>query len=129
MGTLQEIVTISSSVPCHIDGYPTLRFGLTSQHLIVSAQHSGVDGHRASSMSVALGTGTPASFLVQSSMGVAAENAHCKSTPVLLFGVPGSTPSVPVSLSGVRRNQTAWSACRQVQVTPIEQGNTVDQYA
>jgi len=75
---------------------------------------------------VAVGTGTPASFLVQSTMGPV--NPKCVETNFLTIGVPASTPSVPVSLAAMRGTQTGWYLCGQVQVTAFEQGNTIDQY-
>jgi hypothetical protein len=126
MGTVQDIITISSSVPCRLYGFPTLQFGSRLHPLAMTVQHNGTAGHQESPRPVAVGTGTPASFLVQSAMGPV--NPKCVETNFLTIGVPGSTPSVPVSLAAMRGSQTGWYLCGQVQVTPFEQGNTLDQY-
>jgi hypothetical protein len=126
MGTVQGIITISSSVPCRLYGYPTVQFGSRLHPVAITVQHNGAVGHQESARPVAVGTGTPASFLVQSAMGPV--NPKCVETNFLTIGVPGSTPSVPVSLAAMRGSQTGWYLCGQVQVTPFEQGNTLDQY-
>ena len=126
MGTAQDIITISSSVPCRLYGFPTLQFGSRLRPVAMTVQHNGAVGHQESPRPVAVGTGTPASFLVQSAMGPV--NPKCDETNFLTVGVPGSTPSVPVSLAAIGGNQTGWYVCGQVRVTPFEQGNTLDQY-
>jgi hypothetical protein len=73
-----------------------------------------------------VGTGTPASFLLQTAEGPIAPD--CKETGLLSIGVSGSAPSVSVSLPAASF-RSAWYVCGQVQVTPFEQGDTVDQYA
>jgi hypothetical protein len=126
MATHQEIITVSSSTLCRLDGYPTLLFGAPAHPEPVAVQHDGVVGHQASPKPVAVGTATPASFLVQSAMGPV--NPKCVETNLLTIGAPDSAPSVSVLLptGGVG---PAWYLCGQVEVTPFEQGNTLDQYA
>ena len=126
MGERGDIITISSPVPCELYGYPTLEFGGSSHPLAIRVQHTGVVGHQASPRPVAVGTGTPASFLVQTAEGPMAPD--CKETALLSIGVPGSAPSVSVSLPAASFGP-AWYVCDQVQVTPFEQGDTFDQYA
>ena len=126
MGERGDIITISSPVPCELYGYPTVEFGGSSHPLAVGVQHTGVVGHQASPRPVAVGTGTPASFLLQTAEGPIAPD--CKETGLLSIGVSGSAPSVSVSLPAASF-RSAWYVCGQVQVTPFEQGDTVDQYA
>ena len=121
MGTMQVIVTLSSLVPCRLDGFPTLQFGPVSHPAVVKVQHNGVVGHQSSPRPVAVGTGTPASFLVQFASGFAAHTPGCKETNLLRISPRGTTPSVSVSLTAV--------TCGQARVTPFEQGDTWDQYA
>jgi hypothetical protein len=128
MGTRQDIITVTSSVPCRLDGYPTLQFGTMSHPIVVAVEHNGAVGHQASPKPVAVGTGTPASFLVQTVMGVAAMTMHCTGTKVMRVGIPGTTPSLSVSLPAGSFGP-AWHACGPVRVTPFEQGDTLDQYA
>jgi hypothetical protein len=52
----------------------------------------------------------------------------CKGTALLSIGVTGTQPSVSVSLPAASFGP-AWYVCAQVQVTPFEQGDTLDQYA
>jgi hypothetical protein len=126
MGESQDIITISSPVPCELYGYPTLEFGGSSHPLAVGVLHTGVVGHQASPRPVAVGTRTPVSFLLQTSEGPKAPD--CKGTGLLSFGVPGTAPSVSVSFSATS-SRSEWYVCGQVQVTPFEQGDTLDQYA
>jgi hypothetical protein len=126
MGERGDIITISSPVPCELYGYPTVEFGGSSHPLAVGVQHTGVVGHQASPRPVAVGTGTPASFLVQTAEGPMAPD--CKGTALMSIGVPGTAASVSVSLPAASFG-SAWYVCGQVQVTPFEQGDTLDQYA
>ena len=126
MGERGDIITISSPAPCELSGYPTLEFGGSSHPLAVGVQHTGVVGHQASPRPVAVGTGTPASFLVQTAVGPVAPD--CKGTALLSIGVTGTPASVSVSLPASSFGP-AWYVCGQVQVTPFEQGDTLDQYA
>jgi hypothetical protein len=128
MGTKQDIITVTSSAPCRLDGYPTLQFGTASNPIVVTVEHNGAVGHQASPRPVAVGTGTPASFLVQTVMGVAATTMHCTGTKVMSIGIPGTTPSLSVSLPAGSFGP-AWYPCGVVRVTPFEQGDTLDQYA
>ena len=125
MGESQDIIAIVSSTPCELYGYPTLEFGGSSHPLAVGVQHTGVVGHQASPRPVAVGTGTPASFLVQTAEGPVTPD--CKGTALLSIGVPGTAPSLSVSLPAASFGP-AWYVCGQVQVTPFEQGDTLDQY-
>ena len=126
MGERGDIITISSPVPCELYGYPTVEFGGSSHPLAVGVQHTGVVGHQASPRPVAVGTGTPVSFLVQTAEGPMAPD--CKGTALMSIGVPGTAASVSVSLPAASFGP-AWYVCGQVQVTPFEQGDTLDQYA
>ena len=126
MDESQDIITISSSAPCRLYGYPTLRLGASSHPLTVAVQHNGAVGHQASPRPVAVDTGTPASFLLQTAEGPIAKD--CKEAESLSIGVPGSALSISVSFSRTS-SRSAWYVCGQVQVTPFEQGDTLDQYA
>ena len=126
MDESQDIITISSSAPCRLYGYPTLEFGASSRPLAVGVRHNAVVGHQASPRPVTVGTRTPASFLLQTAEGPIAKD--CKGTGLLTIGVPGSAPSVSVSFSATS-SRSVWYVCGQVQVTPFEQGDTLDQYA
>jgi len=117
MGESQDIITISSPAPCELYGYPTLEFGGPSHPLAVRVQHNAVVGHQASPRPVAVGTGTPASFLVQTAEGPMAPD--CKGTGFLSIGVPGTAASVSVSFPATSF-RSAWYVCGQVQVTPFE---------
>ena len=127
MSTQQDIITISSSVPCRLYGYPTLQFGSPLHPVAITVQHNDAAPHQEPPRPVAVGTGTPASFLVETAAGPIAPD--CKGTTLLTIGVPGSAPSISVSLAAMRGNQTGWDVCGPVEVTPFEQGNTLDQYA
>ena len=105
---------------------PDSEFGGPSHPLAVGVLHTGVVGHQASPRQVAVGTGTPASFLVQTAEGPVTPD--CKGTALLSIGVTGTVPSVSVSLPASSFGP-AWYVCGQVQVTPFEQGDTLDQYA
>jgi hypothetical protein len=126
MAESEDIIAISTSAPCELYGYPTVEFGGSSHPLAVGVQHTGVVGHQASPRPVAVGTGTPASFLVQTAEGPMAPD--CKGTALMSIGVPGTAASVSVSLPAASFGP-AWYVCGQVQVTPFEQGDTLDQYA
>jgi hypothetical protein len=66
------------------------------------------------------------SFLLQTAEGPIAPD--CKETGLLSIGVPGTAASVSVFLPAASF-RSAWYVCGQVQVTPFEQGDTLDQYA
>jgi hypothetical protein len=126
MSESQDIIAISTSAPCELYGYPTVEFGGSSHPLAVGVQHSSVVGHQESPRPVAVGTGAPASLLLQTAEGPIFPD--CKETGLLIIGVPGVAPSVSVSLPAASF-RSAWYVCDQVQVTPFEQGDTIDQYA
>jgi hypothetical protein len=126
MAESEDIIAISTSAPCELYGYPTVELGGSSHPLAIRVQHTGVVGHQATPRPVAVGTGTPASFLLQTAEGPIFPD--CKETGLLSIGVPGSAPSVSVSLPAASF-RSAWYVCGRVQVAPFEQGDTLDQYA
>jgi hypothetical protein len=121
MGTSEFIVTIRSTEPCQLEGYPVLVFSSSSGPLATDVQDGGSPGSYAPPGPVAVGTGAPASFLL-----FFAGNLNDPGTPAtsLSFGPPGTSASIPVILPS-----QAFALGSETAVTPFEQGNGVDQYA
>jgi Protein of unknown function (DUF4232) len=121
MGTSEFIVTIRSTEPCQLEGYPVLVFSSPSAPVAADVQDGGIPGSYAPPGPVAVGTGAPASFLL-----FFAGNLNDTGTPAtaLSFGLPGTSPSIPVTLPS-----EVFALGSETAVTPFEQGNGVDQYA
>lgn len=123
MGVAEWIITVSSSTPCTVDGYPTLTFSGTTTSTAVLDGGIGGNPGPASQSRVALGIGLPASFLVELSD---VTSPACSPATSLLFGVPGEPASVAVTPDP---SIGSWWSCPGTRVTPFEQGNSVSNYA
>jgi hypothetical protein len=118
MGTVQYIITVSSSVACQLSGYPTLHFdGATS-----SIQDGGTVGSANPPSAVAAGPGNAVSFLIEFFT-----HGTCNNAAGLAFGLSTEAPTVPVALNSKVVN--SWIACATTKVSPFEQGNAIGQYA
>ena len=127
MSFVQDVVTISSQTDCSLSGYPVLQFSGSSGPVEVSVTDGGTSAVQVPSPTpVAVGPGTPVSFLIQFQPG---DTASCVIASSLEIGVSGTTPSVGVTLADVPGFQTAWNLCgSQASVTPFEQGASLSQY-
>jgi hypothetical protein len=122
MGTEQFIITITSSTACQIRGYPVLAFsGVSTSAQAPLVVNGGTAGNADPQSAVAVGPGQTASFLLQTN------GDDCPTASQLMFGLPGTTASVVVSLTPPIAS--SWNACPTVYVTPFEQGNSPDRYA
>jgi hypothetical protein len=119
MGQIQLIVTITSTVPCQLKGYPTLQF----DNATTSIQDGGTTGNADPPSVVAAGPGIPVSFLMQFSD----RSSTCTDVSGLNFGLPSDPADIPVALDPPYI--ASWTACASALVSPIEQGNSVDRYA
>lgn len=128
MGLMQDIVSLRSSTPCFVSGYPTLTF--TGPAVIPTTERDGATlGNPPKPQPVAVGTQYQASFLVQFRSG-GSGSAACPIATSLSISIPGSEVSVPVSLAQMSHAQSQWSPCGGiVGVSPFEQENSVGEYA
>jgi hypothetical protein len=128
MGLMQDIVSLRSSTPCYVSGYPTLSF--TGPAVIPTTEHDGATlGSPPEPQQVAVGTQYQASFLIQFS-SIGSGSATCPIATSLSLGIPGSEVSIPVSLAQMAHAQSQWSPCGGiVGVSPFEQENSVGEYA
>ncbi len=128
MGLMQDIVSLRSSIPCYVSGYPTLTF--TGPAVIPTTEGDGATlGSPPKPQPVAVGTQYQASFLVQFRSG-GSGSASCPIATSLSLSIPGSEVSIPVSLAQMSHAQSQWSPCGGiVGVSPFEQENSVGEYA
>lgn len=123
-GNIQFIITITSKVACQLSGYPVLNFtSSTGSPTQVTVENGGTVGNADAVSPVAVGPGAVASFLLQFFVSA----STCVSVPTLGVGLPGTTPTVTVSLAPPIAY--TWYACSVVNVSPFEQGNTLGRYA
>lgn len=123
MGSGQYLISITSTEPCSVEGYPTLQFASSNGVIPSTITDGGTVGNANPVSAVGVGPGLPASFLMQFSIGPVV----CTEAPTLSFGLPNSTAGIPVQLN----TQVAgfWPACSSIIVSPFEQGDSPDQYA
>lgn len=124
MGVAEWIITVTSSTPCTVNGYPTLAFsGATASNSVLDGGIGGNPGPAPQSP-VALGTSVPASFLVE--LSDYTPSPSCSPANSLLLGVPGDAPSVVVTPDAAIGS---WWSCPGTKVSPFEQGNSISNYA
>jgi hypothetical protein len=127
MHTMQDIVSLRSSTPCRLSGYPTLTFsGATT--LRTTQQDGATLGSPRMPAVVVVGTQYQASFLLQfSSSG--SGSSSCPVATALSMSIPGSHVHIPISIAPMSRAQSRWSPCgHTVAVSPFEQGNGPGDY-
>lgn len=117
MGAVEQVVTVRSSVPCFVEGYPAIAFaGMDAQ-----ITDGGATGNYPGPAPVALGPGVAASFMFQ-----AGDMFDCKSASAMYFGVPSGPPQTSIAS---QNSESGWGVCRGgIEVTPFEQGDSVDNY-
>jgi hypothetical protein len=116
MNKILLIVSLISSTPCVVNGLPTLQYtGATNDSIDVQ---DAVDADADPASNVAVGPGVTASFLLQ------LPNSTCPTAEGLLFGLPGTSATVPISPG----TGNSWQACSTIGVSPFEQGNTASRY-
>ena len=122
MGKVSYIITIASTVPCMLSGYPTLRFSGPDGTVATTVTKGAVVGNPDPPSVVALGTGVPASFLWEFS------DLNCTGVfTSLSFGIDGGPAAAPIELTSAIA--TTWCAGSMSGVSPFEQGNSMDRYA
>jgi len=121
MGTNQLIVSLSSTGPCTLSGFPVLTF-LNGQGKSTGAKFSdgGTTGATQLDAMVELNAGQPVSFLIQFG------DIGCVPASQLVLALPGTTP-VNVALDPSFMD--GWSSCAVVSETPYVQGNSMQEYA
>jgi len=126
MNYVQDVITLSSSVPCSIEGYPTMAFSNGTSAVTVSVTDGGTSSSVPTSPApVAVGPATSASFLVQFQPGPI---PPCTSASTLDIGLPGVSPTVGVSIPDLTSGP-AWDICNaRASITPFEQGSSLSQY-
>ncbi len=119
---IQLIIGLTSSKSCYVEGYPTLAFmGRSGANRGVSVIRGGTTGTSGAVEKVTLGMRSPASFMIQvSSIG-------CSPVHQFNIGLPGSSAEIPVALRPILIG--SWTACRTVNMTPVEQGTSITRYA
>jgi hypothetical protein len=120
MQEYQDIVTVTSPVPCRVDGYPSV--GLSDTRRQTKVIDGGTAGRSNPPMAVAVGPGEPASFVIQGPQNV----TGCPATK-LYIGVPGTDPQALVTVAPVI-GDGSWPTCGSVTVSAFEQGNDPGQY-
>lgn len=115
----QGIVTVTSAVPCRVDGYPSL--APSNPHSRATVMDGGTLGKSYPPTAVAVGPSEPASFVIQ-----APQNSPCPAAK-LLIGVPGTDPEVLVS-AAPPIGDGSWLTCGSFRVSAFEQGNDPGQY-
>jgi hypothetical protein len=122
---IEFIVTVSSTEPCRLDGYPVLVFSSSSGPVPEDVHDGGILGSYAAPGPVAVGTGAPASFLIFFGTN---PNSPGPLVTSLTFELPGGSASISVNIDNpvgpLGPDPGSLTA-----VTPFEQGNSVDQYA
>lgn len=120
MQEYQDIVTVTSAVPCRLDGYPSV--ALSDTQIKTTVIDGGEFGGSKPPMPVAVGPGEPASFVIQGPQNV----FGC---PAAKFdiGVPGTEPRVVVTVAPVI-GDGSWPTCESLTVSAFEQGNDPGQY-
>jgi hypothetical protein len=116
----QDIVTVISSVPCRLDGYPNV--ALSNAQTKTTVIDGGEFGRSKPPMPVAVGPGEPASFVIQEPQNV----SGCPAAK-LDIGVPGAEPQVVVTVASVI-GDGSWPTCESLTVSAFEQGNDPGQY-
>jgi len=120
MQEYQDIVTVTSAVPCRVDGYPSVALSDTqSQTTVIDG---GTFGRSNPPMVVAVGPGEPASFVIQ-----VPQNVTGCPVAKLYIGLPGTDPRVLVTVAPVI-GDGSWPTCGSLRVSAFEQGNDPGQY-
>jgi hypothetical protein len=120
MQEYQDIVTVTSAVPCRVDGYPSAALADTPTKTTVI--DGGAFGRSNPPMAVAVGPGEPGSFVIQGPQNV----TGCPAAK-LYIGVPGTDPQVLVTVAPVI-GDGSWPTCGSLTVSAFEQGNDPGQY-
>lgn len=119
MSEYQLIVTVTSNVPCRVDGFPSVALsGLGIRPVI----DGGTLGKSTPPMDVAVENGESASFLIQ-----VPQNVTGCPVAKLYIGVPGTDPRVLVTVPPVI-GDGSWPTCGSLMVSAFEQGNDPGQY-
>jgi hypothetical protein len=123
MGSGQYVISITSTVSCAVEGYPTLQFSSSNGVISSTVTDGGTTGNANPESVVGVGPGLSASFLMQFSIGP----VSCPEASSLAFGLPNSAATSPVQLN--THTAAYWPACSSTIVSPFEQGDSPDQYA
>ncbi len=124
MGEVEQIVTVDSSVPCFVNGYPTIAFGGANAQII----DGGALGNYPPAAPVALAPDVAASFMFQMSLQMSMSGGGCEPASAMYVGLP--TGSAQTTIMPPSRGFTGWAVCGGgIVVTPFEQGNSIDNYA
>lgn len=121
MQEYQDIVTVTSAVPCRVDGYPSV--ALSQPQTQTAAIDGGTAGKSNPPMAVAVGPREPASFVIQGPQNVGFGCPAAK----LYIGVPGTDPQVLVTVAPAI-GDGSWPTCGSLMVSAFEQGNDPGQY-
>jgi len=121
MGMNQDIVTVTSTTPCSLLGFPTVTFAANGAAIGSQPVVQGGTLGRSIETTVALdGPNEVGAFVLEySTDGV----GQCHVADSMSIGVPGAAPGVSVSLAPMGGLQTAWDLCGGVKVSAFEQGN------
>lgn len=128
MGVMQDIVSLRSSVPCYVSGYPALDL-MSSTAISIATQDGMTLGSPTASHNVSIGTQFGASFLLQFATTQASPTT-CPIVTSMSFNLPGSNVGIPILLDQMIGRQTQWNPCGGViSVTPFEQSDSAGTYA
>lgn len=119
MGHVELLVSLSSSSKCFVDGYPGLVFGGS----VTTILQGGAPGNYRPPSKVLVGPGKAASFV----LAFDDSEPSCQTASSAHFTLSPGGPEIPIALDPVIAR--AWGTCSPVNVTPFEQGNSVDNYA
>ena len=129
MGVMQDIVSLRSSTPCYVSGYPTLSFTGPTAAVPITEHDGATLGSPPKPQQVAVGAQYQVSFLIQFA-SVGGSSTNCPVATSLTLRIPGSGIRIPVSLAQMAHAQSQWSPCGGVvEVSPFEQENSVGEYA
>lgn len=114
MGTVQDLVTLRSSSPCVLDGYPTLEMSAAGTRFAITVSDGGTVGPDPKPVPVSVGPSQFASFILESAMTVPdSEKSRCPEATSLTIELPGSTVAirVPFAPRMQQTTQSSWNAC------------------
>lgn len=115
----QSIVTLTSTTPCLLSGYPILSFFSSSGTVIgINETDGGTDGYAQPISNVTLGPDTTGSFLIQYN-----PQSDCPNATTASFQLSVGQTAISIDVNGI-----LVEICGSINVTPIIQGNSPERY-
>jgi len=122
--TAQQIISLSSTVPCYVSGYSELAFSTESGAVVSTTVSDGsYTGASQSVSNVSLSTLNEGSFLFQYVETQNGATSNCPLETALSIEIPDQSLTINVNMNGV-----GLLICGTVNVSPIIQGNSIDRY-